>query len=93
MDSVGSQFLTSNSFHLNHVSNGPDSEHNCSPTQPNIHFFQVQLADARQKLLEEKAKKKEVQSVFQNKIKNIEEDIHRQYNAKEHKVGLSDDYQ
>ncbi|XP_063682970.1 coiled-coil domain-containing protein 57-like [Bolinopsis microptera] len=48
----------------------------------------VQLADARQKLLEDNAKKEEIQRLFQNKIKDIEDDIQRQYDSKEHKLSM-----
>ena len=37
---------------------------------------------------EEEAKREEVQRQFHNKIKEIEDDLHRQYLAKEHKVLL-----
>ncbi|KAL5253420.1 hypothetical protein ACHWQZ_G013265 [Mnemiopsis leidyi] len=48
----------------------------------------VHLADAAQKIREEEAKREEVQRQFHNKVKEIEDDLQRQYFAKENKLSI-----
>lgn len=50
--------------------------------------IQIELANFKQQMLEEEAKKEEVRKTYQNKVKEVEDSLEREYISKENKVNL-----